>query len=67
LVALGLAVLAVLGLTRHARQQGAEDAEARRNAATLDRISAGQKAGAKAAASGKTSEEILRDNDGSWQ
>lgn len=66
-VTIGLAVMAVLGLVWKGRREGAADQRALNDAATLDRISAGHQSGAKAAASGKTSEQILRENDGGWQ
>lgn len=63
-------IAAVLGviIAAFGLRKGGRDAERARAAEeTLKRVQKGQDAGAGAKTSGKTAEELARDNDGAWQ
>lgn len=63
-VALVAALVAAVGWGwRQGRQREAD----RRRAEAWDRLRAGQDAAGKAAGSGKSPEQIARDNDGDWR
>lgn len=64
LVALAGGLLGVLVALVEGRRQGRKSEAAKRNADALRRTKAGIDAASKAAASGKTPEQIARDNDG---